>query len=351
MTPASRRRAHPGWSLGAALLWAVLLAAAPRAWALDVAQRIALSRGLVKIEVQRRQGGYSLGTGVIVGAGRVLTNCHVTRDAVGIMVLKYGQRHPAAAQAVDMRHDLCLLKSDGVSAQDALPLGRSQALRDGQRVIALGFTGGLELSVSEGSVVGLHPFEGGAVIQSTNFFNSGASGGALVDDQLRLVGVLTFRLRGGEAHYFSSPVEWLSLHLDGPEKFEPVRPIDARQQPYWALVDEAQPRFLKAQSLLRGGRFAELRLLARQWRGQVSGDAQPAFLQGLAAEALGDAREALEAFEDAVGADRAFASAWLRLGLLAFSMGLHDRARQALAALEPLSPDLASQLASRIGGS
>jgi serine protease Do len=339
---------------GPAWLLVMLLVAwlAPRsAAAMDVAQRIELSRGLVKVEVQRRQGGYSLGTGVIVGEGRVLTNCHVTRDAVGVTVLKYGQRHAARSQAVDMRHDLCLLQADAITARDALPVGRSQDLRDGQRVIAMGFTGGLELSVSEGVVVGLHALDGGAVIQSTNFFNSGASGGALLDDQLRLVGVLTFRLRGGEAHYFSSPVEWLGLHVDGPEKFEPVHPIDARHQPYWALADDAQPRFLKAQSLLRSGHFAELRALAAQWRRQGPGEAQPAFLLGQAAEAMGDAREALEAFEDAVRADRGLASAWMRLGMLAFSMGLKERARQAQSILEQLSPDLAAQLAARIAGS
>lgn len=345
-----RRVTHRATATSLGLVIAVLLAWSPHAWSFDVAQRIALSRGIVKVEVQRRQGGYALGSGVIVGEGRVLTNCHVTRDAVAVTVLKYGQRHAAHAQAVDMRHDLCLLRADAITGQDALPIAGSAALRDGQRVIAMGFTGGLELSVSEGVVVGLHPFDGAQVIQSTNFFNSGASGGALVDEQSRLVGVLTFRLRGGEAHYFSSPADWLALHVDGPEKFEPIRPIDARHQPYWALTDESQPTFLRAQSLLRSGRFAELRALARQWRRQVPADAQPAFMQGLAAEALDDLREAMDAFEDAVSVDRGLASAWMRLGLLAVRMGMLDRARQAQSMLESLRPDLAAELAARIAG-
>jgi S1-C subfamily serine protease len=42
------------------------------------------------------------------------------------------------------------------------------------------------------------------VIQTSTAFTSGASGGGLFDEDGRLVGILTYRLRGASGYYFSS---------------------------------------------------------------------------------------------------------------------------------------------------
>jgi serine protease Do len=318
--------------------------------ALSPPQMIALSASVLKVEVTRRQGGYSLGSGVLVADQRVLTNCHVTRDAVAIAVMKDGLRQPVQAQAVDAEHDLCLLRVDSVRGE-GLPLADSLALRDGRKVTALGYTGGLGLSSSDGVVVGVHPLDGGAVIQSSNGFNSGASGGALLDEQLRLVGILTFRLRGGDAHYFSSPSEWARRLLADTTLLQPVQPDDGGIKPYWLKPEAQQADFLRAQSLLRGRRWADLRALAQQWSRRARSDPQPAFLLGQAEEGLEQMRDALGAFEDAVARDDGYAGAWLRVGLLSHQLGLAERARQALRALERLNPEIAATLAAVLAGS
>ena len=45
----------------------------------------------------------------------------------------------------------------------------------GQKLTGVGYTGGVELQSSEGDVVALHRLDGAPVIQSTNWFTSGAS--------------------------------------------------------------------------------------------------------------------------------------------------------------------------------
>ena len=64
----------------------------------DAGTLIRLSTSVLKVEVIRAQGGYSLGSGVVIGADLVATNCHVTREARQIAVLQDGLRLPAQSQ-------------------------------------------------------------------------------------------------------------------------------------------------------------------------------------------------------------------------------------------------------------
>lgn len=232
------------------LLLALLLPP-PAAWAaLDRADFVALGASVLRVEATRERGGFALGSGVSVGAGMVVTNCHVTREARAIHVVHGGARWPAVAQAADLDHDLCLLRVPGVRAR-SVALGRAADLQVGQPLTAFGYTGGMAMQTSGGEVVGLHRHDGANVIQASNRFNSGASGGGLFDDDGRLVGILTFRLRGGQAHYFAAPAEWLQRLLDdpAPETWQAVAPIAATWRPYWQLPSELQPEFLRAAAL------------------------------------------------------------------------------------------------------
>lgn len=210
------------------------------------ADRAALVRAgasVLKVEAERPQGGFSLGSAVVVAPERAVTNCHVTRDSSRVRLTRGELRLEVTAIAADAGHDLCLLHVPGLKAA-AVARGRSAALRPGQPVTALGFTGGLGLQTSSGEVVALHSLDGAQVVQSTNWFTSGASGGGLFDDRtMQLVGVLTFRLRGGEVHYFSAPVEWIAPLLTAPAG--PVAPLPADARAYWQLPVQDQPAFLR----------------------------------------------------------------------------------------------------------
>jgi serine protease Do len=262
------------------LFW--VLAATP-SWAdIDRAALIGLSASVLKIEALRVQGGVSLGSGVVIAPEKIITNCHVTRDALKVNVLRGGVRWLAEAQRSDIDHDLCLLRVPGLHGR-VVALGRSDQLKPGQAVTALGYTGGLGLQNSPGEVLALHRFDGSHVIRSSNWFNSGASGGGLFDEDLRLVGILTFRLRGGEAHYFAAPAEWLVPMLETPRlSYNDVVPERSGRVAYWQRPFVEQPRFLKAALLQRDDQWRELESLAVEWARDDASDPEPWYLMGVA---------------------------------------------------------------------
>lgn len=266
--------------------------------ALDQAAYVSLAASVLRVEAPRPRGGYAFGSAVAIAPDKVVTNCHVTREAQQIHVLRAGLRWPVQWQASDLRRDLCLLQVPGLQAQP-VTLGHAATLAIGQQVTALGYTGGLGIQNSAGEVVQLHRHDGAQVIQSTNWFSSGASGGGLFDDDGRLVGILTFRLRGGESHYFAAPVEWvLQMMKDSARgNFRQVMPLDTRQLPYWQAGPAQQPRFLQAAALAGSQRWSDLERLARDWTTVEPEDGEPWYLLGLALDRQGradDARRALE---------------------------------------------------------
>lgn len=310
----------------------------------DRAAFIDLSTQVLKVEVLRQQGGYSLGSGVVVAPHRLLTNCHVTRDAQEIYTYQHGMRLQAVAQVTDVQRDLCLLIVPDVKGR-GVALGASIPLSEGQSVSAIGYSGGLGIQNSPGEVVVLHPFDGGKIIQSTNWFTSGASGGGLFDDDLRLVGIMTFRLRGGEAHYFSAPVEWVKDLLERQDDAHEIAPILPTQLAYWQQPLTQQPRFLQAAVLERDSKWVDLERLAAGWAALQDDDAEPWYLRGLAQFQQNRLPEAKESLERSVRITPTLALAWLRLGLVYSGLGMAAQAQTVQRRLHDLNPDLALQLA------
>jgi len=257
---------------------------------------VGLSASVLRVEAPRDEGGYSIGSAVVVGPELAVTNCHVTRLARRVSIVRGGVRWFADAQASELERDLCLLHVPGLKATP-VALAPSAALRLGESVTALGYTGGIGIQNSRGEVLELHRHDGAQVIQSSNGFTSGASGGGLFDDRGRLVGVLTFRLRGGERHYYAAPVDWVRQLIEGASRgdLRAVLPLEAYPTPYWEAA--AQPRFLRAALLQRDGRWADLASLAADWSRLDADDSEPWYLLGLALLQLGRDVEARPAFE------------------------------------------------------
>lgn len=275
------------------LLAGALLSPAASA-ALERAELIGLAGSVLRIEAPRPSGGYSIGSAVAVSPNQVITNCHVTRDAQAINVVRGGVRWPVSAQVANAERDLCLLTVPSLVAPVAR-LGSAGSLAIGQMLTALGYTGGLGIQISDGEVIELHRHDGGHVIQSSNWFSSGASGGGLFDERGLLVGILTFRLRGGEAHYYAAPVEWVQPLIDSAST--PATVINPSALPYWQVPPASQPPFLRAALMRRESRWSELATLAREWLQTVADDAEPWHLLGLALARLDRPAEALAALE------------------------------------------------------
>lgn len=328
----------------AAALLALAGMGTPPARALDGAELVQVGGSIVKIETVRQQGGYALGSGVVVAPDKVATNCHVTRDGREIRVLRGGLRFTAEAQASDLRHDLCVLSVPQLGAPAvAVAPEDAQPLQPGQSVSAIGFTGGIALQRSGGEVVALHRLDGAQVIQSTNWFNSGASGGGLFDETQQLVGLLTFRMRGTQAHYYAAPVAWLRPLLRD-DALRPVAPLGRVDAPFWEQPAGEQPRFLQAAVFEREHRWQDLDALAAAWAREDRSDAQPWLVRGLAQQQLGRLPAAQKALEQALAIDPGSRSALLQLGLLHASQGHFDTAQALLLRLQSLRSELAGAL-------
>ena len=199
-----RRRAVS--SLPAILLAAILLVAAfigpvPAAAAFEARVLDSVVSVLPLWPGQPRGGQADLppgvapeGTAVAVAPGGYLaTALHVVERALEIAVrLPDGRHLPATLVGKDPASDLALLKVDA----DLPPLRYAPEPALGDPVCAVGNQFGLDLSVSCGVVSALHragtgfnPIED--FVQTDAAVNPGASGGALVNGEGRLVGLLS----------------------------------------------------------------------------------------------------------------------------------------------------------------
>jgi len=134
------------------------------------------------------------GTAVAIAPGGYLaTALHVVDQAVAVTVrLPDGRHAPAEVIGKDTASDLALLKVDA----DLPPLPYAPEPELGAPVCAVGNQFGLDLSVSCGVVSALHRAGTGFntvedFVQTDAVVNPGASGGALVDGEGRLVGLLS----------------------------------------------------------------------------------------------------------------------------------------------------------------
>jgi S1-C subfamily serine protease len=164
----------------------------------------------------RKRVERSLGSGVIVDAmGTIVTNQHVIAGADSIRVqLADGRIADATIVGQDPETDIAILDLE-IGNLPIMPLGRSDTLRVGDIVLAIGNPYGLSQTVTQGIVsatgrgqLGLATFEN--FIQTDAAINLGNSGGALIDVQGDLVGINTAVLNraygGPEGIGFAIPV-------------------------------------------------------------------------------------------------------------------------------------------------
>jgi len=176
-------------------------------------------KSLVVISHYGRDGQVDgVGTGFVIDAdGLIATSLHVIGEARPIAVhLADGSRHEVVeVHAWDRKFDLAILR---IAAKNlpALPLGDSDALKQGSAVLALGNPQGLEHSVVKGVVSARRDVEGNEMIQIAIPIEQGNSGGPLVDLDGRVHGVLTLKSAVTANLGFAMPVNLLKPLLEKP---------------------------------------------------------------------------------------------------------------------------------------
>lgn len=333
---------------GSTLLAACLLSASSAHAELDRKVVTRLGRSVLRVEATDGSGRVQIGSGVIVAGEQVVTNCHVTRNARTVFVIQGSVRAVAQPLSVDAERDVCVLRVLGLMQPMVVPIARSGGLRQGQELVALGYTGGAGLQISGGSVVALHRWAGSHVIQCSNGFTSGASGGGLFDSNGALVGILTFRLRGGKAHYYAAPADWLLDAATGELRFAPPTRRDGRA--FWE-IEASRPTFLQAAALEQAGDWSALASLAAGWARDNVDDPEPFYMQAVAAEGLGQNAPAIEAWQQSLAVDPDYSRSWARLARLYHRMGREREAQHAITELMVRDPGLALEVSAELKAS
>ncbi|HEY5885548.1 MAG TPA: trypsin-like peptidase domain-containing protein [Pyrinomonadaceae bacterium] len=146
---------------------------------------------------QPREGS---GSGSVIDQeGHILTNHHVIEGATKVAVSFGGQKnYPATVVGRDPDTDLAVIKLVELPREGltVIPLGDSDRLEVGQKVLAIGNPFGLDRTLTTGVISGLQrpirarndrPIEG--AIQTDASINPGNSGGPLLDSHGRMIGI------------------------------------------------------------------------------------------------------------------------------------------------------------------
>lgn len=271
-----------------------------------------------KLVATQADGTTELGSAVPLGGERLVTNCHVLRQAVRIEVHVDGAVMRAEIGRRDAYRDMCLVTLPGLSAPP-MPMIEVGESRVGLDVVAAGWPGG-ELAVSRGRIIGLHHCEcdGGRVIQTSAAFDRGASGGGLFDRQGRLVGILTFKAKAGGNFHFALPVGWLRHTAMGTPGVQP-----ADSPAFWEKPGRESGYFLAACDLGAQEKWLALRRLGQDWIKQEPSNPEAWMALGRAERGMGQTEHAVVAFQRALMLDSTHTEAGWALREMEFDL---DRA-------------------------
>ncbi len=157
------------------------------------------------------------GTGfIITNDGYIVTNAHVLSGGRIIQAIDYNQNTiNADFIGYDGTLDIALLKIPGT--YERLELQDSDDIQIGEKVIAIGNPLGLQFSVSQGIVSGIHrtgPNGMDAYIQTDAALNPGNSGGPLVNKEGKVIGINNFKIGSGESLGFALESNYIKSAVD-----------------------------------------------------------------------------------------------------------------------------------------
>lgn len=140
------------------------------------------------------------GSGSIIDKkGYILTNNHVIRDSDRLEItLADGSKWPGEMIGTDPQTDLAIIKINAPPDRlTVIPMGNSDGLRPGQKVLAIGNPFGLERTLTSGIISSIRKsirasdLEMDEVIQIDAAINPGNSGGPLLDSEGKMIGINT----------------------------------------------------------------------------------------------------------------------------------------------------------------
>lgn len=141
----------------------------------------------------------SMGSGFVVAPGLVATNFHVIRGSARGVAKQIGAAKPfniAGVVAKDLERDLAILKVEGLTTA-ALAIS-DDVPTVGDPVFAIGNPQGLEGTLSQGIVSGNRNVATSSWVQITAPISPGSSGGPVLNQAGRAIGVAVATLQSGQ---------------------------------------------------------------------------------------------------------------------------------------------------------
>ncbi|MDP2231459.1 serine protease [Methylotenera sp.] len=246
----------------------------------DIVELLALNDSLVQVSVDLPNGITGNGSGVVVSKEYVATNCHVLANAKGASITKYRDGYKPIAMKADWKHDLCLLKFDGLPFKPVI-MRDSKTLQYEEEIFSLGYPVGNNVpQPSFGNIKGSYPLDGSVIIRTNAAFAMGSSGGALFDQQFNLIGITSFKSPGSQGYFYSLPVEWIKRLFDAPD----ILSLNTNDTPFWALPLEKRPYFMQIVIPYQNHQWSSLKKIAQAWTIQEPKSADAWYFLGLAEE-------------------------------------------------------------------
>ena len=171
-------------------------------------RQLAEGAGASVVGIGQRWG---VGSGIVLGDGRVLTNAHNVRGDQATVTFADGRTAEGSVAGHDVNGDLAVIQVDTAGAA-ALPWASGTAAELGMPVFALSNPGGRGLRVTFGFVSGIErTFRGPrgrritGSLEHTAPLLPGSSGGPVLNAGGQLLGINTNRL--GEGFYLAIPAD------------------------------------------------------------------------------------------------------------------------------------------------
>ena len=303
---------------------------------------------IVKVQVALANGGYGVGSGVVVAKDQVVTNCHVIAKAQSIGVISQGEGYSASAIKTDWHHDVCILKVEGLRAP-AVNIGSSNALQYEQPIYSVGFPNNSPNSISTfGVVKGLYPMDDSVIVRTSSAFRMGASGGGVFDAMGNLVAIITLKSPGRNAFYYNMSVEWVKALLDAPEQAI-FAANNEHPSPFWDAPQDKWPFFMRVVHPLQTEDWNALLAIASEWTAKEPNANEAWYYQAVAEHGLNQHQQAEQHFAQVIANNHLHTDALYFTALIAEKTGKHIEALNSLALLKQLDDETAGKLMIAMG--
>ena len=159
----------------------------------DAVENAANSVFMLEVYSSRSQK-IGVGSGfVALDDSLLVTNYHVIDGGAYVVAISddYAQSIVTEVCAFDRKKDIAILRFDNNTGAEPLKMDAQSTLKRSQKVVAIGSPAGLMNTISIGNISAFYQKDGKDWIQFTAPISAGSSGGALLSDEGKVVGMTT----------------------------------------------------------------------------------------------------------------------------------------------------------------